>query len=154
MKDELKRIKAGLLAGVMCLTLSGCASSNGFEFGCATNREIAVYRNSAVNNTFIGKCYVAEVYNKLTESNELYIVSAHKNEEYVAYDDVFTPYSVMFTDDNERNNFFVFKKVIPLVDYINALGLVKHSYTYSYFQEILKAISEVHEYEDNLELTK
>jgi hypothetical protein len=154
MKDELTRIKAGLLAGVLTLSLTGCASSNGFEFGSTSNREIGVVYNSTVNNTFIGKCYVAEVYNKLTDSTELYIVSAHKNEEYVAYNDVFTPYSVMFTDDNERNNFFVFKKVIPLVDYINALGLVKHSYTYSDFQEILKAIGEVHEYEDNLELTK
>ena len=154
MKDELKRIKAGLLAGVICLSLSGCASSNGFSFTSNRNRDIAVTYNSAVNNTFIGKCYVAEVYNKLTECNELYIVSAHEKEDYVDYNNVLTPYSVMFTDDNERNNFFVFKRVIPLVDYVNALGLVKSSYSYSDLQNILVAIGEVHEYEDNLELTK
>lgn len=154
MKDELTRIKAGLLAGVLTLSLTGCASSNGFEFTSTSNREIGVVHNSAVNNTFIGKCYVAEVYNKLTECNELYIVSAQKNEEYTVYNDVFTPYSVMFTDDNENNNFFVFKRVIPLVDYVNALGLVKYSYTYTDLQDILKAIGEVHEYEDNMELTK
>ena len=60
----------------------------------------------------------------------------------------------MFTDDNENNNFFVFKRVIPLVDYVNALGLVKYSYTYTDLQNILKAIGEVHEYEENMELTK
>ena len=55
MKDELIRIKAGLLAGVMCLTLSGCASSNGFSFTVNRNRDISVTYNSTVNNTFIGK---------------------------------------------------------------------------------------------------
>lgn len=154
MKDELIRIKAGLLAGVMCLTLSGCASSNGFSFTVNRNRDISVTYNSTVNNTFIGKCYVAEVYNELKECNELYIVSAHKIEDYIEYNNVLTPYSAMFTDDNERNNFFVFKRVIPLVDYVNALGLVKNSYSSSDLQNILIAISEVHEYDDSLELTK
>ena len=49
---------------------------------------------------------------------------------------------------------FVFKRVIPLVDYVNALGLVKNSYSSSDLQNILIAISEVHEYDDSLELTK
>ena len=40
------------------------------------------------------------------------------------------------SDSNiENNNFFVFKRVIPLVDYVNALGLVKYSYTYTDFKE-------------------
>ena len=78
MKDDLKRLKAGALAVMLSFSLTGCASSNGFEFGSTSNREIGVVNNSAVNNTFIGKCYVAEVYNKLTECNELYIVSSQK----------------------------------------------------------------------------
>ena len=154
MKDELKRIKAGLLAGVMCLSLSGCTSSNGFDFVEGENRSVAVEKNSYVNSNFIRKCYVAEVYNILKEEKELYIVTQHSFDEYKGYNDIFTPYSIMFRDDNDRNEFFEFRKLIPLADYINALGLVQYSYSYEDLANILETIKSVHEYEDNLELTK
>ena len=152
--DELKRMKSGALALMMSFSLAGCSSSNGFEFTKGENRSIVAGHYSSVNNTFINKCYVAEVYNKLKEENELYIVTESSLENCKAYNDVFTPYSLVFSDDNNMNEFFVFKKIIPLVDYINALGLTQYDYTYDDLKGILDNIKEVYVFEDNLELTK
>jgi hypothetical protein len=152
--EELKRLKAGALAVMLSMSLTACASSHGFNFTSTRNRNLTVSRNSVVNNEFIGKCYVAEVYNKLKEENELYIVTATALENCKGYNDVLTPYSVMFSDNNDLNEFVVFKKVIPLIDYINALGLTKHSYSYADMNNLLDTIKSVHEFEDNLELTK
>jgi hypothetical protein len=60
----------------------------------------------------------------------------------------------MFSDDNKMNEFFVFKRVIPLTDYVNALGLIKYDYSYEDLKGILDNIKGVHVFEDNLELTK
>lgn len=152
--EELKRLKAGALAVMMSFSLTGCASSNGFEFVKGENRSIEASHYSSVNNTFINKCYVAEVYNKLKGENELYIVTESSYEDCKAYNDVFTPYSLIFSDNNGINEFFEFKKVIPLVDYVNALGLTQYSYTYEDLKVILDNIKDVHVFEDNLELTK
>ena len=154
MINEFKRLKAGVLALMMSISLTGCASSNGFEFVKGENRSIEASYYSSVNNTFINKCYVAEVYNKLKDENELYIVTESSFENCKAYNDVFTPYSIMFSDDNKMNEFFVFKRVIPLIDYVNALGLIKYDYSYEDLKGILDNIKEVHVFEDNLELTK
>lgn len=154
MINEFKRLKAGVLALMMSVSLTGCASSNGFEFVKGESRSIEASRYSSVNNTFINKCYVAEVYNKLKDENELYIVTESSFENCKAYNDVFTPYSIMFSDDNKMNEFFVFKRVIPLTDYVNALGLIKYDYSYEDLKGILDNIKGVHVFEDNLELTK
>lgn len=154
MKDELKRLKAGALAVMLSVSLTGCVSSSGFNFTGSRNRSLTVSSHSAVNSVFIGKCYVAEVYNKLKEENELYIVTETALDDCKGYNDVLTPYSLMFSDNNDLNEFFVFKRAIPLIDYINALGLTKHSYTYNDIKNILDTIKSVHEFEDNLELTK
>lgn len=49
MKDELKRLKAGILALIMCLTLSGCAGSEDKkeESSSSENYEYAIV-------TFVG----------------------------------------------------------------------------------------------------
>ena len=108
MINEFKRLKAGVLALMMSVSLTGCASSNGFEFVKGENRSIEASCYSSVNNTFINKCYVAEVYNKLKDENELYIVTESSFENCKAYNDVFTPYSIMFSDDNKMNEFLKF----------------------------------------------
>ena len=53
MINEFKRLKAGVLALMMSISLTGCASSNGFEFVKGENRSIEASYYSSVNNTFI-----------------------------------------------------------------------------------------------------
>ena len=62
--------------------------------------------------------------------------------------------SVYFSSNNEVNNFIKIKQLIALEDYINALGLTQYKYSYDDMVNILNKIKEVHQYTDNLELTK
>jgi hypothetical protein len=154
MKDELKRLKAGALAVMMSFSLTGCASSYGFNYIEGDNRSYVASEDSRVNNTFIKSCYVVEVYNKLRGCNEIYIAREESYVDYKGYNDIFTPHSIIFTNDNVHNNFFEFKKATPLVDYINALGLVQYEYNYEDLGNIYAIIRDIYVFDDNLELTK
>lgn len=155
MKDELTRIKAGVLAGVMALSLSGCTSNAGFDFTTGEdNKAVAVY-NSYINTECLKKCVVAEVYNELLNEKQIYIVrELESNQDIVFYSDLLNPISTIFYQDNEKNNFLKLVKTTPVLDYINALGLSQLKYSHDDMLRILEEIKAVYEFDTNLELTK
>lgn len=155
MKDELTRIKAGLLAGVLTLSLSGCTSNTGFEFTTGEdNKAVAVY-NSYINTECLNHCVVAEVYNELLDEKQIYIVrELESSQKVVFYSDLLNPISTIFYEDNEKNNFLKLIKTTPVLDYINALGLSQMKYSHDDMVGILEEIKAVYEFDTNLELTK
>lgn len=155
MKDELTRIKAGVLAGVMALSLSGCTSNTGFDFAAGEdNKAVAVY-NSYISTECLKHCVVAEVYNELLDEKQIYIVrELESSQNVVFYSDLLNPISTIFYQDNEKNNFLKLVKTTPVLDYINALGLTQMKYSHDDMLRILEEIKAVYEFDTNLELTK
>lgn len=162
MKNELIRLKAGLLAAVMSISMTGCSNNlNGFIYTEGENNKYIAASDTYLMNNFLDTCYVAEIYNELTNETELHIVKKIReyydsdvDENVVEYNDILTPLSVYFLSNNEVNNFIKIKQLIALEDYINALGLTQYKYSYDDMVNILNKIKEVHQYTDNLELTK
>lgn len=162
MKNELIRLKAGLLAAVMSISMTGCSNNlNGFIYTEGENNKYIAASDTYLMNNFLDTCYVAEIYNELTGETELRIVKNTKeyfdrklDEIIIKYNDILTPNSVLFTSNNDLNNFIKLKQLIALEDYMNALGLTQYKYSYDDMINILNKIKEVHQYTDNLELTK
>ena len=152
MKQKLIRLKAGALALIMSMSLTGCGEK--FNYKTGENNKYEVSDDSYINNGKINKLYIAEVYNELTQETKLYIVERLffcdiDSEGYIYhYNDILTPNSVFFKDNNELNNFIKLKQLINLEDYINALGLTQYKYSYEDMQRILEQIESVHEYLD------
>ena len=130
-KTDIIRYKAGIaalfMAGNLCLT--GCTSETGFAFDYDKNNKAVASQLWYINNQCIKKCEVVEIYNELTEKQELYIarrVEPAKDEVY--YSDLFRPGGKTFYENNELNNFMKVIKTTPLIDYINALNLNQGRY--------------------------
>lgn len=155
-KEDLKRLKAGLMAGVVSLSLSGCiASDYGFNYNSNKENEVIADASVDLSNRCLQTSVVAEVYNQLTGEVEIMLAKKLKDEdEKVYYSDLLQPYRVMFYEDNELNNFLILNKTTPLVDFINALDLYKYEYSYDDMVEIYNRIKEVYPFEGKLELTK
>lgn len=75
MKDELKRLKAGILALIMCLTLSGCASSEEKkeESSSSENYEYAIV-------TFVGdKAVIYDTTGSSAQIKESGVIKINEN---------------------------------------------------------------------------
>ena len=159
-KEELIKYKVGiatlLIAGSMFL--GDRASNSGFKFVRGEDNNYIASSNSFISNNCINNCYVIEVYNELTEENEMYIAKKCYTDARVG---VYDPYYYDLLSNNklvyefkEKNTFFELINETPLYNYMAALDLLKERYSYEDMQKVYSEIASVYEFENEKELIK
>ena len=144
---------------VMTLLMSGCGGKENSKFEIIENEnnELVVADDSYISSEYIGNYYVLEVYNKMKNENEIYIVwdkvAAGRGFYYHSYFDIFTNIEIIDDEENEED-MFSFRKVTGLKDYIFAFELGQLKYSYDDMKNIYEVIKENYVYENNDSLCK
>ena len=155
MKINSKRRKQRVAALTLASTLflGGCsAKNNSFELVENENNEIVAMEDSYIDNKYISEYYVLEVYNKIKNENEIYIVSkkvvASRGYHYCGYLDIFTNVEIV-NNKEKAEDMFDLVKVTSLKDYIISFGLEQLKYSYEDMKEIYEAIKENYVFEND-----
>ena len=164
MKNNIHtRLGAGITALALTCTLglNGCSASNSkFSYSVNEKGEIIVEEGSYIEYDYLNQYYVIEVYNSITNKNEIYI--AHKRNgyqkyigRYAEYKNIFNGYTIISDNNNYNpNNGLEFIKETPLLGYINSYYTLKARYTYEDMQEIYNIVKENYELENQNSMSR
>ena len=143
-KRRKQRITALALAST--LLLNGCVNSS-FEVIENENGELTASDDSYIYYGWIQLYYVIEVYNNVTQENEIYIV----RKDNVGCIDVFTNMRLYLDTDD---SIFNYVKETHLEDYIISLGLGQSQYSYDDMKNVYEVIKENYVFENDDTLKK
>ena len=147
-----QRITALTLALTMLMSGCGGRDNSRFELVENDNNELVASDDSYISNEYIGDYYVVEMYNKLTNENEIFIAKSRGIMVIDAYFDVFTNLKIWGVGDT--NNVLKYVKDTRLSDYIVALDLGQAKYSYEDMKNIYEVIKENYIYNKDDSLCK
>ena len=149
-----RKQKITALTLVLTMLMSGCGGRDNsrFELVENDNNELVASDDSYISSEYIGDYYVVEMYNKLTNENEIFIAKSRGIMVIDAYFDVFT--NLMIWDVGKSDSILTYVKHTRLSDYIVALGLGQAKYSYEDMKNIYEVIKENYVYENNDPLCK
>lgn len=156
-KRRKQRITALTLAATLFLSGCGEDKNSSFELVENENNEIVAMEDSYIDNKYISEYYVLEVYNKIKNENEIYIVSkkvvASRGYHYYGYLDIFTNVEIV-NNKEKAEDMFDLVKVTSLKDYIISFGLEQLKYSYDDMKNIYESIKENYVFESDDSLRK
>ena len=143
-----RRRKQEITALVLASTLllNGCVN-NSFEVIENENSELTASDDSYIYYGWIQLYYVLEVYNNITQENEIYIV----RKDNAGYIDVFTNMRLYLDADD---SIFNYVKETHLEDYIISFGLGQTRYSYDDMKNVYEVIKENYLFENEDVLKK
>ena len=161
MNNNCVRRKQRITALTLVLTMlmSGCGKEENSKFEIIENdnNELVVSDDSYISSEYISDYYVLEVYNRMRNENEIFIVwkrtSATRGYQYWGYFDIFSNIEIVNNkEDNE--DMFSFRRVTSLKDYIVSYGLGQIRYSYEDMKNIYEVIKENYIYNKDNSLCK
>ena len=141
------------------LLLGGCGEAGKDKFQIIENEsnQLVAEDNSYIDDYYINRYYVLEVYNNITKQNEVYIAREEHTNRHTYYYDVFTNI-YMFNEldiNNEKDNIGLkYIKKTPLRNFILTYNLGESEYTYEDMQTIYEIIKENYKFENDETLRK
>lgn len=157
------RLTSGVtaLALACSLSMTGCAPKNStFNYSENENGEIVVEEGSYIEYEYLNKYYIIEVYNTLTEENEIYIANrithggGRSGPVYHEYVNIFNNFTIAYTNKNYNKNGLEFIEETPLLWYITSYYTLKARYTYEDMQYIYKTIEENYTFNETKSKTR
>lgn len=141
------------------LLLGGCGEAGKDAFVIIENKDnqLVAQDNSYIDDFYINRYYVLEVYNNITNQNEIYIAREEHSNRHTYYYDVFTNiYMFNELDTNNENDNIGLKYIrkTPLKDFILTYNLGESEYTYEDMQNIYEVIKENYQFENDDTLRK
>ena len=143
--DKRRKQKITALTLAATLLLSGC--NNYFETIENDNGELVATDDSYIHYSWLQLYYVLEVYNNVTQENEIYIV----RKDAAGYIDVFTNMRLYLNTDN---SIFNYVKETHLEDFIISFGLGQIQYSYDDMKNVYEVIKENYIFENEDVLKK
>ena len=139
------------LSLVLTMLMGGCGGkqTSSFELIENKNNELVAADDSYISNDYIKYYYVVEVYNKLTNENEIYIGRNYMGSTSIFFD-VFTGLEMSFDD----KSIFKYVNSTGLSEYILSYDLGQVKYSYEDMKKIYEMISESYAFDSNKTLTK